>query len=136
MQNKVKLLYVVKVDKLSFGFNNTNLDLANQVDAVIQKYYEDFIRNDAHSKFYRELTPTKQRRESYEGLNHNLQMIPLDLFHTFLTELRSVAKQDLKVYSYHLAKEIIVCYNTTEYINNILINHKKMIKVYDWMHVE
>ena len=119
MQKPVKLLGVVKVDKLSFGINNTNPDLSEQIDAVIEKYYEEYFPLDNYNKLKRTLTPTKQRREGYEEFNHNLQMIPLPLFLRFLKELRFVASQDLNVYEIHLAMDILLEDASLNYLKDI-----------------
>lgn len=120
MQKPVKLLGVVKVDKLSFGINNTNPDLSEQIDAVIEKYYEEYFPLDNYNKLKRTLTPTKQRREGYEEFNHNLQMVPLSLFLQFLKELWSAAGQDLNVYEIHLAMDILLENASLEYLQVIL----------------
>lgn len=125
MQNRVRILETVKVDKLSFGIISVTPPLEYKLDKVIQKYYEEFSRDNNFNKLYREVTPTKQRREGYNDFNHNLQMIPLEQFLLFLKELRNAVGHDLNVYEIHLTKDILVEVDTNVYMNTLL-DHEYM----------
>lgn len=114
------MLGTVKVDKLCFGTARSTQDLDAKVDKVIEKYYEKFATpKNPKSQLYRAVTPTKQLRQNYNGFNHNLQMIPLEQFLRFLKELNNVAGQDLKVYEMHLAMDILVVEDTSDYIETL-----------------
>ena len=99
------LLNVVKIDKLCFGLDKVTPQIKDKVTKVIEQYYETFATsNNTHKKqLYYEVTPTKQRRENYNGYNHNLQMIPLEQFCRFLRDLVNVARSDFEIYEIHLA---------------------------------
>lgn len=122
------MLSTVKIDKLYFGIDKIAPELIITIDEVIQKYYENVITSNEpqkYKKLYRSVTPTKQLRKNYNGFNHNLQMIPLEQFLLFLKELKSVAGQDLDIYEIHLAKDILLEENTSNYLETIR-NHEYM----------
>lgn len=112
----------VKVDKLSFGLDYATADTKERIDDVIRKYYGVVIKSnsDRYNKLNREVTPTKQIREGYEGFNHNLQMIPLDQFRKFLVELRFAARQNLKVHEMHLPTDVSVDAPVSNYLETLL----------------
>ena len=73
-------------------------------DKFLKLVKYNYTSNNTHKKqLYYEVTPTKQRRENYNGYNHNLQMIPLEQFCRFLRDLVSVARSDFEIYEIHLA---------------------------------
>ena len=122
----------VKVDKLCFGTSRIDKSLIQKVEAVIVKYYgqEALTSNEPkkYGKLYRNVTPTKQLREGYDGFNHNLQMIPLDQFLAFLKEVRTVAGQDLDVYEMHLPNDILVEEEPIVYLD--VLKHREYMKGY------
>lgn len=121
----MNLLNTVKVDKLCFSLNDVTPELFELIKQVLSKYYDNYSLENKYRHLYLEVTPTRQNREYYSGCNHNLQMIPLEIFNIFLKELRSVAGQNLKIYGIHLAKDISVFYKTSEYIK-CLLKHEYM----------
>ena len=117
------MLGTVKVDKLSFGLDYATAGTRERIDDVIRKYYGIVIKpknSDRFCKLNREVTPTKQIREGYEGFNHNLQMIPLDQFRKFLVELRFAARQNLNVYGMHLPTDVSVDAPVSNYLETLL----------------
>ncbi len=120
------MLNEVKVDKLSFGLDSVSPDIKKKIDEVIDKYYGVIIMPKNSGEFNnmkRDVTPTKQLREGYDGYNHNLQMILLGQFCQFLKELRSVAEQDLSVYEMHLAVDTFLNDKVVNYLDT-LYNHE------------
>lgn len=115
------LLNVVKIDKLCFGSDKVTPQIKDKVTKVIGQYYETFATsNNTHKKqLYYEVTPTKQRRENYNGYNHNLQMIPLEQFCRFLRDLVSVARSDFEIYEIHLAKDIVTQREVANYLDTL-----------------
>ena len=115
------LLNVVKIDKLCFGLDKVTPQIKDKVTKVIGQYYETFATsNNTHKKqLYYEVTPTKQRRENYNGYNHNLQMIPLEQFCRFLRDLVSVARSDFEIYEIHLAKDIVTQREVANYLDTL-----------------
>ena len=115
------LLNVVKIDKLCFGLDKVTPQIKDEVTKVIEQYYETFATsNNTHKKqLYYEVTPTKQRRENYNGYNHNLQMIPLEQFCRFLRDLVSVARSDFEIYEIHLAKDIVTQREVSNYLDTL-----------------
>ena len=115
------LLNVVKIDKLCFGSDKVTPQIKDKVTKVIEQYYETFATsNNTHKKqLYYEVTPTKQRRENYNGYNHNLQMIPLEQFCRFLRDLVSVARSDFEIYEIHLAKDIVTQREVANYLDTL-----------------
>ena len=115
------LLNVVKIDKLCFGLDKVTPQIKDKVTKVIEQYYETFgTSNNTHKKqLYYEVTPTKQRRENYNGYNHNLQMIPLEQFCRFLRDLVSVARSDFEIYEIHLAKDIVTQREVANYLDTL-----------------
>ena len=115
------LLNVVKIDKLCFGLDKVTPQIKDKVTKVIEQYYETFATsNNTHKKqLYYEVTPTKQRRENYNGYNHNLQMIPLEQFCRFLRDLVSVARSDFEIYEIHLAKDIVTQREVANYLDTL-----------------
>ena len=115
------LLNVVKIDKLCFGLDKVTPQIKDEVTKVIEQYYETFATsNNTHKKqLYYEVTPTKQRRENYNGYNHNLQMIPLEQFCRFLRDLVSVARSDFEIYEIHLAKDIVTQREVANYLDTL-----------------
>ena len=115
------LLNVVKIDKLCFGLDKVTPQIKDEVTKVIGQYYETFATsNNTHKKqLYYEVTPTKQRRENYNGYNHNLQMIPLEQFCRFLRDLVSVARSDFEIYEIHLAKDIVTQREVSNYLDTL-----------------
>lgn len=120
------MLGEVKVDKLSFGLDSVTTETANRIDEVIRRYYGVVVKPKNHDRFHklkRDVTPTKQLREGYDGFNHNLQMIPLHQFLKFLQEVRSVAGQNLNLYLMHLPVDITVEGDVADYLE-VLLNHE------------
>ena len=115
------LLNVVKIDKLCFGLDKVTPQIKDKVTKVIGQYYETFATsNNTHKKqLYYEVTPTKQRRENYNGYNHNLQMIPLEQFCRFLRDLVNVARSDFEIYEIHLAKDIVTQREVANYLDTL-----------------
>ena len=115
------LLNVVKIDKLCFGLDKVTPQIKDKVTKVIEQYYETFATsNNTHKKqLYYEVTPTKQRRENYNGYNHNLQMIPLEQFCRFLRDLVNVARSDFEIYEIHLAKDIVTQREVANYLDTL-----------------
>ena len=115
------LLNVVKIDKLCFGLDKVTPQIKDEVTKVIEQYYETFATsNNTHKKqLYYEVTPTKQRRENYNGYNHNLQMIPLEQFCRFLRDLVNVARSDFEIYEIHLAKDIVTQREVANYLDTL-----------------
>ena len=115
------LLNVVKIDKLCFGLDKVTPQIKDKVTKVIEQYYETFATsNNTHKKqLYYEVTPTKQRRENYNGYNHNLQMIPLEQFCRFLRNLVNVARSDFEIYEIHLAKDIVTQREVANYLDTL-----------------
>lgn len=115
------LLNVVKIDKLCFGSDKVTPQIKDKVTKVIGQYYETFATsNNTHKKqLYYEVTPTKQRRENYNGYNHNLQMIPLEQFCRFLRDLVNVARSDFEIYEIHLAKDIVTQREVANYLDTL-----------------
>lgn len=115
------LLNVVKIDKLCFGSDKVTPQIKDKVTKVIEQYYETFATsNNTHKKqLYYEVTPTKQRRENYNGYNHNLQMIPLEQFYRFLCDLVNVARSDFEIYEIHLAKDIVTQHEVANYLDTL-----------------
>ena len=111
----------VKIDKLCFGLDEVTPQIKDKVTKVIEQYYETFATsNNTHKKqLYYEVTPTKQRRESYNGYNHNLQMIPLEQFYRFLCDLVNVARSDFEIYEIHLAKDIVTQHEVANYLDTL-----------------
>lgn len=117
------MLGVVKVDKLSFGLDYATAGTRERIDDVIKKYYGVVVKpknSDRFCKLNREVTPTKQIREGYEGFNHNLQMISLDQFRKFLLELRLAARQNLNVYGMHLPMDVSADAPVSNYLKTLL----------------
>lgn len=102
------ILNTVKIDKLCFGLDKVTPEVKNKVIEVINQYYDTFAtsNNARKDQLYCEVTPTKQLRTYYNGYNHNLQMIPLDLFCRFLQTLVNTVGEDIDIYEIHLAKDV------------------------------
>lgn len=119
------ILNTVKIDKLCFGLDKVTPEVKNKVIEVINQYYDTFAasNNARKDQLYCEVTPTKQLRIDYNDYNHNLQMIPLDQFCSFLHTLVNAVGEDIDIYEIHLAKDIETQSEVANYLD-ILKEHE------------
>lgn len=111
----------VKIDKLCFGLDKITPEIKDKVIEVIEQYYDTFVtsNNARKDQLYCEVTPTKQLRIEYNGYNHNLQMIPLDQFCSFLQALVNTVGEDIDIYEIHLAKDIETQSEVANYLDTL-----------------